>query len=272
MAMKYKNIMDMHVHTDNSFDGYHSTMYMCESACESGIRAVAFTDHVESDCLYDQHYDKTALQSFFEATKARSVFNGKMIVCAGIELGEAHYVPENSDKLFEMYKYDFVLGSIHNLRNMPDFSQLDYSQFDVDALLTEYFNEIYSLAQWGKIDSLAHLTYPIRYISGVQKIKVDLEKYGKRIDEALSLLAEKDIALEINTSGLRQKLRKTMPDEDVVLRFRQLGGKLITIGSDAHKAEDIGRGVRKAMDIAKRCGFDSMALFQQRQPIEVPIE
>ena len=103
-------------------------------------------------------------------------------------------------------------------------------------------------------------------------INVDLSKYQKKIDQILSLLAEKDKALEINTSGLRQKLKRTLPDESIVMRYKELGGKLITIGSDAHYAKHLGLGIGKAMDMAKRCGFDSVALFQSRNPMEIPIE
>ena len=100
----------------------------------------------------------------------------------------------------------------------------------------------------------------------------DPAKYQKKIDQILSLLAEKDKALEINTSGLRQKLKRTLPDESIVMRYKELGGKLITIGSDAHYAKHLGLGIGKAMDMAKRCGFDSVALFQSRNPMEIPIE
>ena len=86
------------------------------------------------------------------------------------------------------------------------------------------------------------------------------------------LRAEKDKALEINASGLFQKLKSTMPGEDVVKRFRALGGKLVTIGSDSHYAQRIGNGVEQCMELAKRCGFDSVALYKNREPIEIPIE
>lgn len=270
--MKFKNILDMHAHTDNSFDGNHSTMYMCEKACEKGLRAVAFTDHIEIDCYLKNRFDKTAVQSFFEVSKARSAFKGKLVVCAGIELGEPTYDIATADKVISERKYDFVIGSIHNLRGMEDFSHLDYPSCDVDKILSEYFDELCALADWGKIDTLAHMTYPLRYIVGKYNIPVDLSKYKDKIDETLKLLAEKDTALEINTSGLRQKLKATLPDEDIVRRFRQLGGKMVTIGSDAHYAEHLGSGIETGMEIAKRCGFDSVTLFQSRNPIEIPIE
>lgn len=270
--MAFKNIMDFHVHTDNSFDGNHSIMYMCEKACEKNVKAVAFTDHVEADCYYEEHYDKVAVQSYVDTVKARAAFSGKLIVCSGIELGEACFEPETANKIISERNYDFVVASIHNLRKEQDFCFFDYSQYDVDGILNEYFDEELNLVEWGGFDSLAHLTYPLRYIQGEQKIPVDMKKFKKKTDEILKLLAEKDKALEINTSGLFQKLKSTMPGEEIVKRYKELGGRLITIGSDSHYAQRIGNGIQHGMELAKRCGFDCVALYKSREPIEVPIE
>lgn len=270
--MGFKNIMDMHTHTDNSFDGNHSIMYMCEKACEKKVKAIAFTDHIEIDCFYEEHYDKVVTQAFFETVKARLVFQGKLIVCSGIEMGEAVYNKKIAEKIIKEKKYDLVVASIHNLRNEDDFCLLDYSEYDVDEILKEYFEELCNLAHWGKFSTMAHLTYPLRYIVGENDIPVDLGKYKNQIDEILSLLAEKDRALEINTSGLFQDLGTTMPTKDIVKRFKQLGGKLVTIGSDSHYAEHIGRGIETGMKIAFDSGFRSIALFQNGEPTEIPIE
>lgn len=270
--MAFKNIMDMHVHTDNSFDGNHSIMYMCEKACEKNIKAVAFTDHVEADCYYEEHYDKVAVQSYVDTVKARCAFNGKLIVCSGIELGEACFEPEIAEKIITERKYDFVAASIHNLRDEQDFFFFDYADYDCEAILDEYFDEELNLVEWGKFDSLAHLTYPLRYMQGEHGIQIDMSRFKKKIDEILKLLAEKDKALEINTSGLFQKLRSTMPAEEVIKRYHELGGRLITIGSDSHYAQKVGNGIQRGMELAKRCGFSSVALFKNREPIEIPIE
>lgn len=114
--MAWKNLLDLHTHTDNSFDGNHSTTLLCETAVEKGLRAVAFTDHVEMDVYRQQSFDRTAKQSFFEIIKARSAFRGKLIVCAGVELGEPTYNLPEAEALVRQYSYDVIVGSIHNLR------------------------------------------------------------------------------------------------------------------------------------------------------------
>lgn len=270
--MKYKKILDLHTHTDNSFDGNHSVMYMCEKAVESELRAIAFTDHIEIDAYLKGRFDRTALQSYYEIMKARSAFRGRLLVCAGVELGQPVYDLPTAEALIAKMDYDVVIGSVHNLRGMQDFWFLDYSQYDIAKLLDDYFHELMLMAQWGGFDVFAHLTYPLRYICGDHGIPVDLSRWSDEIDTIIRTVAEKGKALEINTSGLRQKLGKTMPEESIVRRFRELGGEYITVGSDAHYAEHIGAGICEGMDIAKNCGFNYVTLFQHREAIPIPIE
>ena len=115
---------------------------------------------------------------------------------------------------------------------------------DVDVILTRYFEEILELCQWGQFDSLAHLTYPLRYITGQYHIPVDLSRYDSIIDEILRTLAQKGLGLEINTAGLRREIGQTAPTLPYIKRFRQLGGEILTFGSDAHRAQEPGSRLR----------------------------
>ena len=272
--MPFKNLLDLHAHTDNSFDGHHSAVFLCETAAARGLRALALADHVEMDFYREQSFDRTAKQSYFEIVKARSAFRGKLIVCAGVELGQPTYNLPESEHLVRQYSYDVVIGSMHNLRGKKDFYFMtaeEYAEGRAQEMLREYFNELLLLAQWGRIDVLAHLTYPLRYIAGKHGIPVDLEPYAEQIDAILEAAVKNKLALEINTSGLRQKLGQTTPGEDIVRRFREVGGERITVGSDAHYAEHLGAGLEQGMDMAQRCGFTHMTLYQRREPIQIEI-
>lgn len=272
--MGYKNIIDLHTHTRNSFDGHYSAMFLCETAFFKGLRAIAFTDHIEIDTYESGNFDITARQSYIDCANARSAFRGKLTVCNGIELGQPTYDIPVAEELLSSFKYDIVIGSVHNLRGGQDFCYLDYDNeaANYPDLLDEYFDEELGLVKWGKFDTLAHLTYPLRYIIGEQKKPVDMARYTDKIDEILRLLAQSGKALEINTSGLRQPLGTTMPDEYFVRRFREFGGELITVGSDAHFAEHLGANIEDGMALAKKCGFDYIALFNDRLPTLIPIE
>ena len=173
-----QRIIDTHVHTDNSPDGHHSAMYMCECAEMAGLRAIAFADHVEADAYRRDHYDRVALQSFIDVTKARSAFRGKLLVCAGMELGQPMYDVATSEEILANLPYDMVIGSVHNFQNEQDFMYLDYSQWDITDLMNKYFDELIKLARWAKFDTLAHMTYPLRYIVGEHGIPVDMSKFS----------------------------------------------------------------------------------------------
>ncbi len=272
--MAFKNLIDLHTHTDNSFDGHHSTMFLCETACMKGLRAIAFTDHLEMDAFFKGNFDRTAIQSYFEVVKARSAFSGKMLVCVGAELGQAVYNKPVSEKLLETMKYDFVIGAIHNLPEIEDFYYMNFDDESIDymALLEQYFEWELRLAEWAKFDTLAHLTYPLRYIVGKYKKSVDMSKFDEIIDEILVTLIKNKKALEINTAGLRQPIGVTSPDERIIRRYKELGGELITIGSDAHYAEHLGAGIDKGYELALKCGFDKIAVYQDRTPTLIPIE
>lgn len=270
--MKFNNFVDMHAHTIHSFDGNYSVDEMVASSIEKGIGTVAFTDHVEMDYFREKAFDKTADESFDDILRAKEQYRDKIEICVGVELGEPTYNITESEALLASKDYDFVIGSIHNLRKTEDFCYLQYQKDGIYPLLDLYFNEMKLLADWGKFDTFAHLTYPLRYIVGDYGFEVDLARYQSDIDEIFTLLVEKDKPLEINTSGLRQKIGKTLPDEFFVRRFKELGGKHVTVGSDSHFIQHMGAGIEQGMELAKACGFDSVLIFRHRQPVEIPIE
>ena len=178
--MAFKRMMDLHVHTDNSFDGHHSAMFLCEQAVHKGLRAIAFTDHMDIDLYEQQNLEARQIQSFFEVSKARSAFQGKLLVLNGIELGQGTFDMPLSEKSIQKFDYDFVIGSMHELRDSTDYSQLKYDEYTMDELnelLEQYSKELYQLALWGHFDTMAHITYPLRYLCGAYKIPYDFSRF-----------------------------------------------------------------------------------------------
>ena len=270
----YKNIVDLHVHTDNSFDGNHSATFFCEKAEFLELRAVAFTDHCEVDQFRgDPTYDKRIFQGFFEVSKVRSAFKGKLLVLNGIELGQPAYDVETAENILKSHDYDIVLGSVHNLRGGEDFYFMENLTMDeAEKLLSEYFNAIIEMLNWGNFDVLTHLTYPLRYFYSKSNLDIDLNKFKDQIDEILTLAAKTDKALEINTAALRQPLNKLSPEVDIIKRFKELGGKYVSVGSDAHYAEHLAADIDMAYSAALEAGFDSITFFQKRTPLQMKIE
>ncbi len=270
----YKNIVDLHVHTDNSFDGNHSATHLCERAEFMDLRAIAFTDHCEVDQFRgDSAYEKRIFQAFFEISKVRSAFRGKLLVLNGIELGQPAYDIETANSIVNRYDYDQIIGSVHNLRGGEDFYFMENLSLDeAEKLLKEYFNEIINLLEWGNFDVLAHLTYPLRYFYSKSNLQIDLNKFKNQIDEILLRTAKSGKSLEINTAALRQPLNKLSPEVDVLKRFKEFGGKYVSVGSDAHYAEHLACDIDMAYSAALEAGFDSITFFEKRTPMQMKIE
>lgn len=269
--MKYINFPDFHTHSIHSFDGNHSMTSLCEFAVNKGIRYLAITDHCEIDAK-DFYFDTFCRNQYEDVIKAKNLYKSQLNVYKGIELGQAIYKKDLAEKILNTYNYDFVLGSIHNLENMEDFYFLDYTDMNVDELLNQYFDTMISLCKWGNFDSLAHLTYPLRYICGKYKIDVDLNNYYDKIDEILTLLISNDKAIEINTSGLAMEIKDFLPSKEIIKRFKSMGGKYVTIGSDSHYKEKLGQFVEQGLDALKECGFDCYTIFENRKPKLIEIK
>ena len=269
--MRYHYISDSHVHSDCSFDGTDPVMMICERAAALGLYSIAVTDHCECDIYYKEGFDRSVVQSFFETRKARAVFYGRLQVYAGIELGQPITDPKATREALSAGAFDFVLASVHNLPGQKDFYYLNYTDENVDPLLSDYFDHVLQVAKWGQFDSLAHLTYPLRYILAQPGLRVELSKYREKIDAVLLELIQQKKALEVNTSGLRQQIGDTLPDAGIVRRFYELGGTYVTLGSDAHRWADVSAGIEEAMSMIYKTGFRHYTIYSKREPRLVPI-
>ncbi len=271
----YKNRIDLHMHTSSSFDGNFPASAMTESAIANGLATIAFTDHFDVD-FYERHNLGVRQQTSYEdICSAQEKYSDKIRILRGIEMGQPTYELALTEKSLARYEYDFVIGSIHNLREMPDFGDLKYKEMNLDeiySLLDRYFEEELLLAKWNGFDTFAHLTYPMRYIVQAGRNEVGLSRYDEITDEIFRTLIANGKALEINTSGLRQPIGKTMPTENYVRRFKELGGEYLTLGSDAHFTEHVGAGIDNGYEIAEACGFEYVTYFKDRKPVRVKIE
>ena len=270
MGAKY--LSDCHIHTDCSPDGVDPAMMMCESAARLGFYAVTVTDHCECNDYFAGGFDKSVRQSCYESRKAKAAFHGRLRVYSGVELGQATQDAAAAEDALGCFSYDFVLASVHNIKGEKDFFELDYSAGKAGALLNRYFDELLEVVEWGKFDSLAHLTYPWRYMAGERGTGIPVAQFGGRIEEVLKALIRRGRALELNTSGYRQKLGAPIPDYPVLRRYRELGGRLITIGSDAHRWADVGGGIEQGLRLLRKAGFTHYTIYVGRQPQFLPIE
>lgn len=271
--MRYRFACDCHNHSSCSPDGNDTVLEMRRRAQELGLWAHTLTDHCECQNFPDRY--RPRVEMAFAEMSLQVPQGGRTRFYKGIELGQPNQDPDSAALALEGRDYDFVIGSIHNIRGYEDFFYLDYSQVEpgfIDALLTTYWEEEREVIAWGQFDALGHLTYPLRYIEGDHGIPVDLSKHQEAIDGIFRALIDSGKALEVNTSGLRQKIGRALPDLPLVRRYRELGGELVTLGSDAHCAEDLGKGIEAGMDLLREAGFRRFAVYEQHKPILLPLQ
>lgn len=268
--MNFVNLYDMHTHSRHSFDGNDSCRLICESAKNKNAAGIAITDHCDIDGS-DMNVDELCTAQLDELDSCIDEY-GSLDIIKGIEIGQGIYRRQETEYLLSKYPYDFALGSLHNLENMEDFYFLDYKQFDVYELLQRYFEGLFELSQWGAFDSLAHLTYPLRYIIARDKINVDMSVFDDIIDLIFESLIKNNKALEINTSGLFMDMKDTLPNIKYVKRFKELGGRYLTVGSDSHYADRIFQGIEKGYEIALASGFEHITIFKKHEPLLVEIK
>lgn len=264
---------DFHTHSRFSFDGESGAEEMLREALALGMTHYALTDHIEVNQFYDEefHMEKSAAEAAKLLPALKERYKNRLVFLHGVELGQPHRDPVLARRILAAAPYDFVIGSCHMLRGYEDFYFLDYSESPPEKLLPLYFEEVLEMAETADFDVLGHLTYPLRYICGDCGIAADMKKYESVIDEIFRALIRNGKGIEINTSGLRQKIGKTLPDLPYVKRYRALGGEILTIGSDAHSTADLGKNIADGIEIAKRAGFEKVAVFRGRTAEFLPI-
>ncbi len=258
-------LYDYHTHSTKSTDGHNSVMEMCKKAVELSIQEIAITDHFEPTKTDEKYSFYDPKENVLEILEARKIFGKNLKIKFGIELGQPHIYSKYSKEILENNPFDYVLASAHKMNDDVDFGELDYLKIDVDHYCRRYLNELKELAKWNLFDCIGHLDLVKRY-GAKYGVEIRLIDYKEELEEVLKILINNGKGIEINTSGLRQHAKACLPDLDIVRFYRELGGEVITTGSDAHYAEDVGKGIKEAVEIAKTAGFQYITVFNNRKP------
>lgn len=265
-------LCDYHIHTNISPDAEDTIKDVCLSAIKKGIKEIAITEHFEAhrpdwgSNYYNLIYYREKI------SEAREMFKGKIQVKSGIELGQPYICSQVVETLLDSYSYDYVIGSVHKFDKGIDISKLNLEEITLQELAQRYFEKLNQLTEWGNFDCLGHIDLIKRHGTDFYKQRISLCSYMDSLQCILKKIIQKGKGIEINTSGLRQKPKETMPGIDVLKCYKKLGGEVLTIGSDAHKAEDVGKGIRLALVAAMEAGFSYITVFTNRNPLWKKIE
>lgn len=263
-------MFDSHTHSNHSHDGHHTVVQMCNEAINKNLKGIAITDHCETQNFKGYNTEMNLKNAFLDIENAKEIFYNKLQVGKGMEMAQSLFYPDLAKEVMEYTDYDFVLGSVHTPRKMKGFAKIDYSkqsEKEIHSIIRCYFEELYETAKLGYFDVLAHFTYPLRYINGTYKLGHDVSSCMDIVEELFRFIIKNNKGIEINVSGLYSEWGYAMPETDLLRLYKELGGEIVTIGSDAHYCQKVGSGIDRGYEMLKECGFHYVAFYQKRQPI-----
>ena len=268
---------DFHVHSNISLDASEPMANSVQAAIDLGFDAICFTDHFDLVAAEDpgkligSEMQDIWMGSYAEIEAVRRRFGDQIEILLGMELGEAIQDPSSAKSAASMPALDYLLGSIHAITGIKDFYYLDYPDYATCLSLAEaYLDENILLVKGGFLDCLAHVGFLNRYVAPLG-FGIDFMLFEEKLRHLFRLLAESGRGIELNTSGLRQGLGSAFPSLPMLRLYKECGGEIITIGSDAHRASHVGRHFDEAYALLEAAGFQYQTIFRQRKPVFIPL-
>ncbi len=259
---------DYHVHSSISPDGNVPMDEMCKAAWEKGIKEVVFTDHYEFYLpgMKSEYFHEEYIKSYFkELEKCRHLYDGKLLLKGGMEFGQSYLERDTVKRFIKNYPFDYIIGSVHKLNNV-DLEKMEYREDNIHDIADRYYEELLKLARWGEFDCMGHLDLFKRHARR-HGFSDEYERHEETIREILKYIIERGKGIELNTSGIRQEAREAMPSSAILKMYGELGGEIITVGSDAHKAQDVGADFETAYEMLNQAGFNRIACYERHKVV-----
>ncbi len=270
---------DFHCHTSFSSDSDTAPELMVEQAIRLGLRYLCITDHF--DYLFPTQYEETFVFDIAEYQKKleelKERYCGQITLLTGIELGlrnEPDICPACQEfyrTLVRDYPWDFLIGSTHILEYTDPYFPEYWQKHSIHDGMLAYFESILeNTRSYDMFQVYGHLDYLVRYLPGDTK-DYRYADYSDLIDEALKSLIYHGRGIELNTAGYKYGLPYAHPRTEILCRYRELGGELLTIGSDGHKPEHLAYDFKKASEVLTSLGFRYYTIFKNQKPEFLPL-
>ena len=274
MRIKY----DTHLHTDFSFDSEATVASQFDRATELGLYGLCITDHIDYKYPVEKYPDLEGLceldfDEYYKTLNETANQYPELDIMIGLECGlqTNASVVEYNKKICQNQVLDQIIGSIHLIDNNDPYYPQTWTYTDPKALIRRYFElTLNNINSFSGFDTLGHMDYAVRYAP--DDFNYNPEEYFEITDEIMHVLIKKGIAFEINTSALKKGYGFTNPHPIFIKRYHKLGGRLITIGSDAHSPEAMAYAFNETAEQLIEYGFNEYVIFKKRKPIMIPIE
>ena len=262
-------LWDTHMHCKFSGDSEAEPEAMIDAARQKGLGGICFTDHLDYDFPSDPPglFELDLAQYEAEMLSLKDKYEATFPVYHGIELGVQPHLHKKLQEVVNHYQFDQVICSSH----VVDGIDLYYKDFYVgkeeqEAYLAYFTSILENLDGFTDFDVYGHIDYVVRYGPNTNKY-YSYEAYKDVLDAILQKLVSLGKGIEINTGGFKYGLGHPNPTEDILKRYRELGGEIITIGTDAHTPEFVGTHVRETQELLKSCGLGYVCTFEKKKPV-----
>ena len=274
------NLFDTHNHSQFSFDGKRTTVESsASSAFKKGLAGICFTDHydffvpVDENCtetIQPQDFDIEAQQ--LEIERVQSLYGNEFRVLKGIEVGISEESREEMGRVMSLYSFDQIIASVHYLEKSDPYYGGYFIGKDCRQAYGNYLETIYREAVAMKnFDIIGHYDYVARY-APYPDDSIRYRDYADIFDTIFRYLIENGKVLEINTKSCTgSKGRKTIIDHNVLLRYKEMGGEIISLGSDSHDAENVGDNFESGAAMLRSLGFRWTSHYEKRQLVQLPL-
>lgn len=265
-------LWDQHMHCNFSGDSDALPEDMIKAGIAHGLSGICFTDHLDYDYPEEPNIFLLDFDNYFKVlSDLREKYADKISVNIGIELGLQIQAAGQNLAVAEKYPFDFIIGSSHVVNHMDPYYPEFFARRDEDAAYMEYFESVLeNINSDVDFDVYGHIDYVVRYGPNKNAFYT-YEKFKDIIDEILTQLISKGKGIEVNTGGFKYGLGHPNPTEDIIKRYRELGGEIITMGADAHVPEYVAYEFDKTAQIIKNCGFKYYTVFKNRKAEFIPL-
>ena len=258
---------DSHIHTKFSGDCTTPARAQIERCLALGMEELCITDHHDYDAGQPEESFLLDFDTYLPFLRQlRREYENKIQVHIGVELGLQLHIQDYLEALADSLDLDYIIGSSHFIDRMdPYFPEFFEGRSEQEAYRRFFEVTLKRIEAIDCFDALGHLDYIVRY--GTYKTKeYSYEAFAPCLDAVLKRLIEMGKGIELNSAGLKYGLGFCHPHPDVLRRYRELGGEIITPGSDAHDAENIGTHFNRAADVLRECGFRYYCVYEKRKP------
>ena len=262
-------LADYHMHSSFSSDSESSMEEMIKSAADKGLKYICFTEHQDHGYPKNTDYKdgdfSLNIDSYlYDLLCMREKYGNSIQIGFGIELGMQEQFLRETNITAASQMFDFIIGSIHVVNGIdtyyPEFFE---GKSDKEAIEEFFAAEIANIKKFKNFDVLGHMNYIVRTVPGGEA-SYKYSDFSDYIDEILKYLIENGKGIEVNTSALYKGFAQPNPDFDTIRRYKELGGEIITIGSDAHSPEAVAASFDKAEKLLKDAGFKYYGVFTRR--------